>query len=92
MQGDQMITNDPCPHSCKPCINRHDCERCKVPEYYGYFVVWHKGKSTWQQRFILDADRAAMIRHYDIQIIQAQTLRAAIEALPGKEEYERKSK
>ena len=69
MQGDQMITNDPCPHSCKPCINRHDCERCKVPNAY----------------------RAAMIRHYDIQIIQAQTLRAAIEALPDKEEYERKN-
>ena len=81
-----------CPHSEKPCINRHDCERCKVPEYYGYFVVWHKGKSTWQQRFILDADRAALIRHYDIQIIQAQTLRAAVEKLPSKEEYERKSK
>ena len=91
MLGNLMTTNDPCPHSNKPYINHHNCERCKVPEAYGFFLVWKRGRAEWQQRFILDADRAAMIRHYDIQIIQAQTLRAAIEKLPDKEEYERKN-
>ena len=83
-----MIT-DPCPHSNRPCINRHDCERCKVPEAYGYFLVWRRGKAEWEQWFILEADRKALLRHYDIEICRAQTLRAAVEKLPSKEEYER---
>ena len=82
-----------CPHSQKPCINKHLCEWCRVPNHYGFYMETDKrGKVGWKQRFILESDRRAILRHYDIQIIQAQTLRAAVEKLPSKEEYERKSR
>jgi hypothetical protein len=63
-----------------------------VPAAYGFFLVWRRGKAEWEQRFILETDRRAILRHYDIEICRAQTLRAAVEKLPSKEEYERKSK
>ena len=76
-----------CPHSEKPCVNRHDCERCKVPEAYGYFIEWHKGKSSWQQRFILDADRKAILHYYDMQIREAEKGKAELMKIPTKAEY-----
>ena len=81
-----------CPHSNKPCMNKHDCERCRVPEAYGYFLVWKRGKAEWEQRFILEADRKAIMRHYDCEIIRAQVLRDAVAKIPSKEEYERSLK
>lgn len=78
---------DPCPHSFRPCIGRHDCERCRVPEAYGYFLRWEKGKAVWDKRFILEVDRKAILRYYDKEIEKLQKLRAEVENLPSKDDY-----
>ena len=81
-----------CPHSNKPCANRHDCERCRVPNVYGYFLTWQKAKAVWQQRFILEADRQAIAAYYDAEIAKAQKARDDLMKIPSKEEYERSLK
>ena len=72
-----------CPHSEKPCIRRHDCERCKVPEAYGFFLRWEKGKAIWEQRFIREADRAAIIAYHQGIIAREQKSIERIKEIPG---------
>lgn len=74
-----------CAHTDKPCKNRHDCERCKVPEAFGYFIVWRKGKAEWEQRFILEADRAALISYQQQIIRKAQAEIEKIRLIPGRQ-------
>ena len=73
-----------CAHTDKPCKNRHDCERCKVPEAFGFFLVWRKGKAEWEQRFILEADRAALIGYQQQIIRKAQAEIEKIRLIPGR--------
>ena len=73
-----------CAHTDKPCMNKHDCERCKVPEAFGYFLVWQKGKAVWEQRFILEADRAALIGYQQQIIRKAQAEIEKIRLIPGR--------
>ena len=85
-----MIVDDPCAYSGRNCIGHHDCERCKVPEAFGFFLIWKRGKAEWEQRFIIDVDREAVINYYDSQIARFQKLRSELLRIPSKEEYERK--
>ena len=73
-----------CAHTAKPCMNKHDCERCKVPEAFGYFLVWQKGKAVWEQRFILEADRTALIGYQQQIIRKAEAEIEKIRLIPGR--------
>lgn len=77
----------PCAHTRLPCKNRHDCERCKVPNAFGYFLYWKLGKSYWEQRFILEKDREAILNYWDYKIQEAEEAKVKLLAIPTKEEY-----
>lgn len=72
-----------CPHSNKPCINRHLCEWCRVPNHYGFFLeLGKRGKVGWAQKFIRPADRAATIHNLQSQIDELQAEIERIKLMP----------
>jgi len=76
-----------CPHSNKPCINRHLCEWCRVPNAYGFFLELDKrGKVGWVQKFIREADREATIANLQRQIDELQRRIERVRAIPVKGE------
>ena len=73
-----------CPHSNKPCINRHLCEWCRVPNAYGFFLELDKrGKVGWVQKFIREADREATIRNLEQRISDLQKQIEQVKLIPG---------
>lgn len=73
-----------CPHSQKPCINKHLCEWCRVPAAYGWFMETdRRGKVGWVQKWIREADRAAIIAHYQAEIARIERAIEALKLMPG---------
>ena len=78
-----------CPHSQKPCANKHYCEDCKILNHYGFFFVWRRGKAECVERFIVDRARLERVAECDMRIRQAEADRVKILKIPTREEYER---
>ena len=78
---------DLCPHTGKPCINKHLCEWCQVPPAFGWFMETDaRGKVGWKQRWILEKDREAILQYYDQQILALQQEREKVLLIPLKGE------
>ena len=75
-----------CSHSGKECKRGHLCEWCPVPNAYGFFLKFDKNnRAIWEQRFILEADRSAIIAGLDAKIAELQEQKVRIMSIPKKE-------
>lgn len=68
----------------KRCENNRSCDSCRVPNSFGYFWVQKGAKGEWEQRFILEKSRAAILAGIDREIEKLQKERLAVVALPGR--------
>ena len=71
------------------CTRKGLCERCDIPKLYGVFFCYDKaGKISHERRFILEADRKAIISACRGKIRRLEREIADTEAIPSREDYE----
>ena len=71
------------------CTGNGLCEFCHIPKLYGVFFCTDKrGKISHERRFILEADRNAIITACRKKIARLEKEIADTEAIPSKEAYE----
>ena len=80
--------DDPCAHTGRPCINRHLCETCKIPQTFGFFLEYDThGRTRWVQRFILKDDLKNILSNLDKEISKLIVLKDKFLRIPLKEQY-----
>lgn len=66
------------------------CEFCKVPNSFGVFFSYDtRGKLVGEQRFLLERERANILKNLQAQVERLQKEQELILAIPSRKEYER---
>ncbi len=66
------------------------CEKCKIPNSFGYF--FNLDKPGAEQRFILERDRIKVLSNIAASMAQLEEMRDRILTMPSRDEYYRRKK